>query len=393
MPEIPEFKMDRWIEEYGPRGRIGLYGSYASALSLNELQKLAPNTNAPLLDPDLPLSYGTTLGSVRLRERIAELHSSPEVELTAANVVITPGSSMANHLVLATLCGPGDHIICQYPTYGPLYLLPKHSGVDVSLWGLKEAEGWSLDLEELANMIKPNTKLIIICNPNNPTGTVIPRDTLEQVLALAQKNNIVVFSDEVFSPAFHTKDQPPPLVSLGSPRTLSTGSLSKAYALPGIRIGWVVSQDKEIIRQVSTLRDYTTISVSLLDDSVGAFALSKEVLPRLMERNLRIFAESINLLDGFVKRNAQRCRWTKPKGSGVAFVQILNKDGSASDDLVFSKKLVEEAGITVLPSSYSFAEEGANNLKGYLRIEIGSPERLREGLVAIEEFLHKYDFF
>ncbi|KAH6962787.1 pyridoxal phosphate-dependent transferase [Fusarium avenaceum] len=393
MPEIPEFKMDRWIEDYGPRGQIGLYGSYASALSLNELQKLAPNTNTTLLDPDLPLSYGTTLGSVRLRERIAELHSSPEVELTAANVVITPGSSMANHLVLATLCGPGDHIICQYPTYGPLYLLPKHSGVDVSLWGLKEAEGWSLDLEELANMIKPNTKVIIICNPNNPTGTVIPRDTLEQVLALAQKNNIVVFSDEVFSPLFHTKDQPPPLVSLGYPRTLSTGSLSKAYALPGIRIGWVVSQDKEILRQVSTLRDYTTISVSLLDDSVGAFALSKEVLPRLMERNLRLFAESITLLDGFVKRNAQRCRWTKPEGSGVAFVQILNKDGSASDDLVFSKKLVEEAGITVLPGSYSFAEEGANNLKGYLRIEIGSPERLKEGLVAIEQFLHKYDFF
>ncbi|WZH45692.1 pyridoxal phosphate-dependent transferase [Fusarium acuminatum] len=357
-----------------------------------KLKKLAPNTNTTLLDPDLPLSYGTTLGSVRLRERIAELHSSPEVELTAANVVITPGSSMANHLVLATLCGPGDHIICQYPTYGPLYLLPKHSGVDVSLWELKEAEGWSLDLKELANMIKPNTKVIIICNPNNPTGTIIPRDTLEQVLGLAQKNHIVVFSDEVFSPLFHTKDQPPPLVSLGYPHTLSTGSLSKAYALPGIRIGWVVSQDKEIIRQVSTLRDYTTISVSLLDDSVGAFALSKEVLPRLMERNLRLFAESITLLDGFVRRNAQRCRWTKPKGSGVAFVQILNKDGSASDDLVFSKKLVEEAGITVLPGSYSFAEEGANNLKGYLRIEIGSPERLREGLVAIEEFLHKYDF-
>ncbi|EXL66815.1 hypothetical protein FOPG_17041 [Fusarium oxysporum f. sp. conglutinans race 2 54008] len=107
-----------------PRARIGLYGSYASALSLNELHKLASSTNTTLLDPDLALTYGTTLGSVRLRERIAELHSSPEVELTAANVVITPGSSMANHLVLATLCGPGDHIICQYPTFGPLYLLP-----------------------------------------------------------------------------------------------------------------------------------------------------------------------------------------------------------------------------------------------------------------------------
>lgn len=155
----------------------------------------------------------------------------------------------------------------------------------------------------------------------------------------------------------------------------------------------MVSQDKEIIHRVSALRDYTTISVSLLDDSVAAFALSKEVLPRLMERNLQLCAESITLLDDFVKRNAQRCRWTKPKGSGVAFVQILNKDKSASDDFVFSKRLVEEAGITVIPGSYAFAEEGANDLKGYIRIEIGSPGRLREALVGLEEFVHKYDVF
>ncbi|EEU41203.1 uncharacterized protein NECHADRAFT_83376 [Fusarium vanettenii 77-13-4] len=390
MPEIPELNIDKWIEEYGVC-RPSPEDSYASALSLNELQQLAPNTT--LLDPGLALTYGTALGSVRLRERIAKLHSSPNVRLTAANVVITPGSSMANHLVLATLCGPSDHIICQYPTYGPLYLLPKHNGVDVSFWGLKEADGWSLDMGELAGMIQPNTKVIIICNPNNPTGTVLPRDTLDQVIALAQKHNIVVFSDEVFSPLFHTNDRAPPLVSIGSPGTVSTGSLSKAYALPGIRIGWVISQDKDIIHRVSVLRDYTTISVSLLDDSVASFALSEEVLPRLMERNLKLCAESITLIDEFVKRNSQRCRWTKPKGSGVAFVQILNKDKSPSDDLDFSKKLVEEAGIVVLPGSYSFAEEGANDLKGYLRIEIGSPGRLREALVALEEFVHKYESF
>lgn len=236
-------------------------------------------------------------------------------------------------------------------------------------------------------------KLTITSNPNNPTGTVLPRDSLGQIVALAQKHNIVVFSDEVFSPLFHTNDRPPPLVSLGSPGTVSTGSLSKAYALPGIRIGWVISQDKDIIHRVSALRDYTTISVSLLDDSVASFALSEEVLPRLMDRNLKLCAESITLLDEFVKRNAQRCRWTKPKGSGVAFVQILNKDKSPSDDLVFSKKLVEEAGITVVPGSYSFAEEGANDLKGYVRIWIGSPGRLREALVVLEEFVHNYESF
>lgn len=133
-----------------------------SALSLNELQRLRPNTDTALLDHDLQLTYGTTLGSVRLRERIAELHSSGDVKLTAANVVITPGASLANYLILATICGVNDHLICQYPTYGQLYLLPKYSGVDVSLWAMNETSDWSLKLEELAGMIKPNTKVIVI---------------------------------------------------------------------------------------------------------------------------------------------------------------------------------------------------------------------------------------
>jgi aspartate/methionine/tyrosine aminotransferase len=217
---------------------------------------------------------------------------------------------------------------------------------------------------------------------------------LEQILALAQKHNIVVFSDEVFRPLFHTNEPPPPpVVSLGYPRTVSTGSVSKAHALPGIRVGWVISQDKEIIQRVITLRDYTTISVSLLDDSVAAFALSKEVLPRLMERNLQICAESIALLDDFVKRNAQRCHWVKPKGSGTTFIQILNKDKSASNDLVFSKRLVEEAGITVVPGVHCFGEEGASDLKGYLRIALGSPRRLEKALPIMEEFIHRHNFF
>ncbi|KAF5635781.1 aspartate aminotransferase [Fusarium sp. NRRL 52700] len=387
MQHIPEFKIDKWMEEYG------VY-SYVSALSLNELQQLDPDNNTTPLDLGLVLTYGSVLGSTRLRERIAELHSSPDVKLTADDVVITPGSIMANYLLLNTLCGPGDHIICQYPTYGQLYLLPKHNGVDVSLWGLKENAEWSPDLEELAGMIKSNTKAIVICNPNNPTGTVIPSDTLEEILALALKQNIVVFSDEVFSPLFHTNEpRPLPLVSLGAPRTVSTGSVSKAHGLPGIKIGWVISQDKEIIQRVITLRDYTTISVSLLNDSVATFALSKEVLPRLMERNLRICAESIALIDEFVQRNAQRCRWTKPKGSGVAFVQFLNKDGSALDDFAFSKKLVGEVGIAGVPGSYCFGEEGANDLKGYIRIGLGSPKELKEGLPRLEKLLHKYTEF
>lgn len=223
---------------------------------------------------------------------------------------------------------------------------------------------------------------------------IIPQAQLEQISAIAQQHNIVLFSDEVFAPLFHGKDpSPPPLVSLGLPRTVSTGSVSKSYALPGIRIGWVVSQDKDIIQRVSTIRDYTTISVSQLDDSVAAFALSKEVLPQLMQRSLQICAESIALLDDFIKRNSERCRWVKPKGSGTCFIQILNKDKSIADDFVFSKRLVDEVGVTALPGAHAFGEDGARDLKGYLRIGLGSPEALRKALPIIEKFIQENGSF
>jgi aspartate/methionine/tyrosine aminotransferase len=133
-----------------------------SALSLNELQQLAPDASHATLDPNLKLTYGMLQGSLRLRDRIAKMHSSPKAPLTAANVVITPGAIMANYLVLAAICGPNDHIVCQYPTYGQLYLLPRYNGVDVSLWAMNENDNWSSDVAELASMIKPNTKAIIV---------------------------------------------------------------------------------------------------------------------------------------------------------------------------------------------------------------------------------------
>jgi aspartate/methionine/tyrosine aminotransferase len=114
------------------------------------------------VDATLNLTYGNVVGSVKLRQRIADLHSSPDLQLTADNVVITPGSIMANYLVLRTLCGPGDHVICQYPTYAQLYVLPRYLGADVELWKLREENGWAPNLEDLTAMIRPNTKVIIV---------------------------------------------------------------------------------------------------------------------------------------------------------------------------------------------------------------------------------------
>ena len=138
-------------------------GSNVCALTLTGLEQLREgNTGPGPVNPNIQLTYGSSKGSLQLRERLAELHSSEDVKLTADNVVVTPGSIMANYLSLATICGPGDHVICQYPTFSQLFAIPRYYGADISLWRLRAEDKWMPRLEDLESMIKPNTKLIII---------------------------------------------------------------------------------------------------------------------------------------------------------------------------------------------------------------------------------------
>lgn len=198
-----------------------------------------------------------------------------------------------------------------------------------------------------------------------------------------------MFSDEVFSPLFHAAEQPPPFVSLGYPRSISTGSCSKAHGLPGIRLGWVVSPDLDFLQRIMTARDYTTISVSPINDGIASFALSPEVLPLIMERNLAICASSIAQLEEFVLRNPGRVRWTKPTGAGTAFIKILNADGSPVDDAKFAARLIQEDSVSVIPGGHCFGDSPGGDFKGYIRVTLGEDARLRTALPILEDFLRR----
>lgn len=221
---------------------------------------------------------------------------------------------------------------------------------------------------------------------------MLSRELLSSIILLAQARSITIFSDEVFSPLFHSEESedvsPPPFVSLGYPQGVSTGSVSKAHGLPGIRVGWVVSPNREILERVVTARDYTTISVSRLDDGVAAYALSPGVLPRLLERNLAICKASIALLDGFVTKNADRCTWVKPRGAGTAFIRFLGQDGGPVDDAAFVARIVEKIGVSFVPGGHCFSDEGAGDFKGYVRIAIGDDKILRGGLERLQGFIN-----
>ncbi|KAF4999864.1 hypothetical protein FDECE_11363 [Fusarium decemcellulare] len=378
MKDIPEFKIDD-------------VGSAASALSLNDLRKLGGGKGDPI-DSDVPLTYAPSLGSLELRQRLAEIFATPEAPLTEDNVLITPGSIMANYLVLATTCTKGDHVICQFPTYGQLYLLPKYFGAEVDLWVMREDKSWIPDIEQLKQMIKPNTKAIILNNPSNPTGTTLPKETLEQIRDLARVHNVTIIGDEVFRPLFHGgTPTPPSVISLGYTKTVITGSVSKAYSLPGIRIGWVISPDTEILKQVTVARDYTTLNVSRVDDAIALFALAPNVLPKILARNLETGAANIKLIDEFVNRNSDRCRWIRPTGAGTAFIQLLGLDGQPVDEAAFADRLIDETATSVIPGGLGFGEPGVADFKGYLRLNLSySPKLLEQGLKSIQLVLKKY---
>jgi aspartate/methionine/tyrosine aminotransferase len=202
---------------------------------------------------------------------------------------------------------------------------------------------------------------------------------LDQVRDLAAKHNITIFGDEVFRPLFHDDTATPPsVISLGYSNTVSTGSVSKAYSLPGIRIGWIISPNNDILQRIIAARDYTTLNVSRVDDAIALFALSPEILPKIVAQNLATQANNIEQFDQFVKGNSDRCRWVRPRGGGTAFIHFSGSDGKSIDEVAFADRLVDEFGVAVIPAGAGFSEEGIADYRGYLRLNLGQ----RVGVVA-----------
>jgi aspartate/methionine/tyrosine aminotransferase len=216
---------------------------------------------------------------------------------------------------------------------------------------------------------------------------VLPEPLLKDIVALAQKHGILLFSDEVFRPLFHGSVEAPPLISLGYANTVSTGSVSKAQGLAGIRVGWIVSPKLDLIERVMTVRDYTTLSVSQLDEGVASFALSPAVLPRLMQRNLAACQRSIDLLEAFVQKNSKRCHWLRPAGAGTAFIQILDHTGQPVDDADFVRGFGKKYAISIIPGGHCFSDDEEDDFKGYIRLSLGDDDKLEIALPLLQKYL------
>jgi len=229
-------------------------------------------------------------------------------------------------------------------------------------------------MDELRRQVKPNTKLIIINNPNNPTGQYMKTSLLNEIVQVAQKQDCYLLCDEVYRPLFHDAEEKPKSIVELYDKGISTSSLSKAFSSAGIRLGWIASKDKNFIENCFLRRDYNTISISMVDDILGSYLLeNKDVI---LNRNHQLCAKNISVLEDFVVRNSSKVSWIKPNSGATCFIKL---QGENTYDICV--KLAEEHSTLIVPGEVF-------DHPGYLRIGFGnSTAELQKGLEILESLI------
>ncbi|KAK4648023.1 uncharacterized protein QC761_106450 [Podospora bellae-mahoneyi] len=407
MVKIQPFEVEQWMNRLeNTPGVLNIAETCAASVSIKDLVQLCTDKDLPSpLSTSKKLTYGAITGSKMLRQRVASLLdrglSSPQADATspltsplpAENIIITQGAIAANFLLFYTLVGPGDHVVCVYPTYQQLYAVPESLGAEVSLWELTKENHYVPDVKDLESLVKENTKMIVLNNPNNPMGSTTPKSVLEDIISFAKERDIIVFADEVYNPLYHSlpdgQTAPPSILTLGYKKAVATGSMSKAFSLAGIRIGWVASRDESIIEAVAHARDYTTISVSQLDDQVASYALSEPVLGPLLERNMNLARTNLEILSKFVEKYYSVCSWVKPTAGTTALVQFSKGGLVPVHDPNFVLDVLDKTNVLFMPASPCFGL--ARDFKGFVRIGyVCETEVLKEALEVLGGYLEKF---
>ncbi|MFY9657333.1 MAG: aminotransferase [Methylocystis sp.] len=367
---IKEFGVERWLYLYENECELNLAETCVESLTLGELLKIAGKQESLLAEiSPMKLTYGAIDGSERLRSAIAALHDSQHTE----NVLITHGAIGANALLYETLVESGDHVISVTPTYQQHHAIPESLGAKVDALRLREENAFLPDLDELKATITPSTRMIVINNPNNPTGSLMDRAFLQQIVEIARACDAWVLSDEVYRGADQQGAGFTASIADLYEKGVSTGSMSKTWSLAGLRLGWIVAPP-HLLRRVQTHRDYNTISVGMLDDWLAAIALENR--SAILKRNHAILRSNLALLDNWIAKEPL-LSYVKPKSGTTAWLRI----GLDVTSEAFCVSLLQKTGVLLVPG---FVLDG----EGYVRIGYGNNHNVLEASLArMSDFL------
>jgi aspartate/methionine/tyrosine aminotransferase len=286
------------------------------------------------------LGYTESQGSPSLRKEISRIYESIQPE----DILVHTGAEEAILLFMHSVLEQGDHVIVHTPCYQSLFEIARSIGCDVTSWQAREENNWTLDLDELKNLIRPNTKVIVVNTPHNPTGYLMSRADFDTVNQFAQVNNILLFVDEVYRESeYDIPTRLPAACDMGE-HAVSLGVTSKTYGLAGLRIGWIATKNKKIYDAMASLKDYTTICNSAPSEFLAEVALRNR--EKLIERNLGIIKSNLAIMDDFIARHSDLFSWVRPQAGSMGFPKLLQ--GDVED---FCDKVVREAGVLLLPGT------------------------------------------
>jgi aspartate/methionine/tyrosine aminotransferase len=368
--DITPFAVEIWMNEWETKCEMNLAETCVQSLTIDELLTLSgQNANDLSSLLGMKMTYGDIRGSERLLNAIAALYEKQ----TSDNVIVAHGTIGANMLVHKALVSAGDRVVAIVPTYQQHYSIPTSIGADVQPLQLKWENRFLPDLDELRDLVTPGTRMIAMNNPNNPTGALIDRDMLEEIADIARSAGAYILCDEVYRGI--DQEGPGATASIADiyEKGVSTASMSKAFSLAGLRLGWVAGPE-DVIEAVSVHRDYDTISVGKIDDHFATMAL--EHRDRVLERSRAITRGNLALVEVWVEAEP-KLTWVKPKSGTTTLVKFDLP--MTSRDLCVG--LLKDTGVMLTPGE-------AFGMEGYFRIGFANkPADIKDGLARVSEWL------
>lgn len=369
---IKPFGIEMWMNEFEDHCKYNLAETCVKSMTIGELLEIS-GKNIKFTEElsSMKLTYGEITGSKQLRKNIASLYNNQTTE----NVMVTHGAIGANSLIYNTLISKGDKVVSVLPTYQQHYSIPESLGAELSILKLKPEHKFLPDINELKQLIKPDTKLIALTNPNNPTGSLMDEALLLEIVDIARTCDAYIICDEVYrgtnqnDPEYGTS-----IVDIYE-KGISTGSMSKTYSLAGLRLGWITASP-DILKDVFIHRDYNTISVGVIDDYFASIALENR--KKIALRNTTITRNNLEILDNWVK-NERFFSYVKPKAGTTALLKYEFNIPSRE----FCIQILKNTGVLFAPGS-------AMDMEGWVRIGYANDSKiLAQGLTVLSTYLDK----
>ncbi len=369
--KFEKFELERNQSLFENEVDYNLSESGVHPLKLSEI--LSREEQEKLLNTEL--FYGYTNGTPELRKRVAEMY---DPRFTIENILITSGSAEANFLSVMTLLDPGDEIIYMTPNYLQIGHLARSFNINVKNLPIKQELGWQWDIDELKNLVSSKTKMIAVCNPNNPTGALMKNNIMDEVIDIAGNANCWLLSDEVYRGAELNGVECRSFAG-ATEKTIVNAGLSKAYSLPGLRLGWSVGS-KSYIEKAWSFHDFTVINVAYLSDWVASRILEYNRRREILDRTKDHLNHNLNMLMDWAEDHPL-LTLSRPDAAAITYAK-LNID-IKSEDFVFH--LRDNYSVLLTAGKW-------HGLEGYIRFGYGTPtEYVKRGLERISKYLKTFE--